>query len=96
MSRYATRFNKRDANEAPILDALEAMGVNWIEAGPLDGWINVAGQWIPCEIKMPDGRFTAGQKAFIDICKAFSWPHVVWRTPEEAIQFVQISREALR
>lgn len=94
MSRYASLWNKRDANEAPILEALGKIGVIWKEAGPLDGWICVAGQWIPCEIKMRSGRFTPAQEDFIQECETYDWPYAVWRTPEEAVEYVQVMREA--
>lgn len=94
MSRRASRWNKRDANEAPILKTLAQMGVPWFEAGPLDGWVALNGKFIPVEIKTPDGTFTEGQQRFIEEAMERGCPVCVWRTPEEAVEFVQTMRES--
>jgi hypothetical protein len=95
MSRHASRFNKRDANEQIILHALELAGVEWYEAGPLDGWVFL-GQWIPVEIKTPRGTLTDGQKAFIARCEIDGRPYRVWRNANEAVEAIQVYREGLR
>ncbi len=45
--RYATRHNKRDANESSLVLVAEQIGAGWIEAGPLDGWAIHRGTWVP-------------------------------------------------
>lgn len=95
--RHATRHNHRDANEPAILRVLEQMNVEWIEAGPLDGWIYI-GQWTPVEIKNPDGRnrLQRGQKQFIEDCQALGRPHMVWRGVSDAIADVSKARDHVR
>lgn len=93
MSRYATRWNKRDESEPAIVAALAKLGVDWHEGGPLDGWVHIGGQWIPVELKTPVGTLTKGQKEFIEMCVDRGRAVVVWRTPEEAIECVQASWE---
>lgn len=88
MSRHATRHNKRDANEPEILNALTNVHIPWYEAGPLDGWIFLHGQWMPVEIKMPGESFRQSQKDFIDVCAAFGRPCLVWRSVDDAIAAV--------
>lgn len=92
-----TRHNVRDANEPAILRVLKQMSVEWIEAGPLDGWIYI-GQWIPVEIKNPEGRnrLQRGQKEFIENCQALGRPHMVWRGVSDAIADVSTTREHVR
>lgn len=89
MSRYASRFNKRDEVEPDGIEALAKLGVEWVEAGPLDGWIWL-GQWIPVEWKSGKRKpLTQGQKDFIAQCNRTERPYRLWRTPLEAIESVQ-------
>lgn len=92
--RHATRHNQRDDNEPAILRVLKQMSVEWIEAGPLDGWIYI-GQWIPVEIKNPEGknRFRPGQKLFVESCQALGRPHMVWRGASDVIADVTTARQ---
>jgi hypothetical protein len=80
-------FNKRDANEPSILAEVAKLGVDWTEAGPLDGWIYLA-QFIPVEIKMPGEPLTTREQKFIDLCIARDRPWLVWRTSEQAVDSV--------
>lgn len=91
MSRHSTRYNKRDLNETLIVHALNNLGVAWIEAGPLDGWVWL-NQWVPVEVKTPKGKLTRGQQAFVDACEHFRRPCLVWRSAEDAIAAVQAKR----
>ena len=92
MSRYASLWNKRDAVEAEIVMALAQMGVEFIEAGPCDGWIFLD-EWICVEIKSGNAPLTKGQSAFIAQCEALGRPYRVWRSASEAIAGVQAMRE---
>lgn len=94
MSRRATRYNHRDGNETLIVAALAAMGVDWVEAPPLDGWCFL-GQWIPVEIKNPNGRNrkTDSQNDFIDACERDGKPYRIWRSANDAVEAVQTYRE---
>ena len=87
MSRHASRFNKRDANERLILAALAKMGIDWHEAGPLDGWVYI-GEWVPIEIKTPQGTLTESQREFIAQCQHRARPYLVWRSVEDALSAV--------
>lgn len=93
MSRHATKFNKRDANEQIIVSALADMGVCWVESGPLDGWIFI-NRWIPVEIKNPDGlnKMRPSQEQFIRDCKLMARPWLVFRTTADAIEAVNALR----
>jgi hypothetical protein len=88
MSRRSTRYNKRDANELLILATLASCSVEWIEAGPLDGWVHL-GEWIPVEIKMPTGKLTESQEDFITACHYWGRKYMIWRSAEEALKAVQ-------
>jgi hypothetical protein len=92
VNRRASRYNHRDANEPVILQALEQAGVYYVQAGPLDLWVWL-GAWTPVEIKVAKGKLTAGQKAFISSCELFGRPYRIWRTPNEAIEAVNVWRE---
>jgi hypothetical protein len=92
VNRHSSRYNHRDANEGPIVKALQDMGVQWIEAGPLDGWVWL-GQFVPVEIKTAKGKLTTGQKLFISDCELFGRPYRVWRTTDEAIEAVKVWRD---
>jgi len=89
MPRRATRHNKRDAAEVPILKALVRLGVEWIEAGPCDGWVVLAGRFIPVEIKTGNGKLTEGQAEFIANCERGGLPYGLWRSVEDAVKFVK-------
>ena len=82
----ATRHNHRDANEAHLLALAYQLGLDWVEAGPLDGLVWL-GQWMPVEIKNPKGRnrLQPGQRAFITLCVAQGRPYAVWREENDVI-----------
>lgn len=94
MSRHATRYNKRDLNETIIVNTLHELGLTWLEAPPLDGWVWL-GQWIPVEIKTPTGRLTKGQQDFVDACTHWHRPVLVWRSQADAWESVQHYRSKL-
>ncbi len=92
MSRYATKFNKRDACEAEGVLALAAIGIEWFEAPPLDGWVCVDGVFIPVEWKMPGEPLTDSQNRFIHACERLGAPYRIWRSPDEAVASIQALR----
>lgn len=60
LARYA---KKRDANEAAIVDALEAAGVHvWRLDTPCDLLTFRLGKWLPLEVKMPHARLRKDQQ----------------------------------
>lgn len=91
--RRASIHNKRDANEAGIVEALAEMKVIWTEGGPLDGWIWLR-EFIPVEIKNPKGlnKMRPNQAGFIERCKYLGWPYLVLRSVEDAINSVNALR----
>lgn len=93
MSRHATRWNKRDENEPEILREIAKLGVEWIEAGPLDGWVYIVSRWLPVEIKTDKAPLTEGQSKFLADCIDGGRPCVVWRSAVEAIESVQSWRQ---
>jgi hypothetical protein len=92
VNRHATRYDKRDATEPEILAALDRLGVYHYAAGPLDHWIWL-GRFVPLEIKTEDGVLTKGQQDFVNLCEERGWPYRIWRTPNEAIEAVNLWRE---
>lgn len=92
-------YNNRDDNEPALLDTLDEMKAEWVEAGPLDGWVFVQ-HWIPVEIKNPEGKSRPGRKGefrqkqidFIAKCKLTGRPYLVWRTSEDVIDTVNALR----
>lgn len=93
MSRYASLWNKRDQSEKPILQAIAKLGVEWIEAGPLDGWVYITSRWLPVEIKTGNAPLTEGQQKFLANCIEAGRPCVIWRSAAEAVESVQSWRQ---
>ncbi len=88
MSRYASRYNKRDANDGEVVGALRRMGITCFEAGPLDYWCAFPEGFVPLEIKTKEGRLTKGQQEFVTYCAANRLPVLVLRSADEAIEAV--------
>ena len=82
LRRYA---NKRDANEADIIAALEALGcqVRRIDV-PVDLLVLHRGTVHLVEVKTAKGRITRDQYAFFE-----GWPVTVLRSVDDAITFVR-------
>lgn len=80
------KFNaKRDANEGPIIAALEACGclVKRIDV-PCDLLVLHRGVVHLAEVKSRKGRLTRDQEAFLA-----SWPVTVLRSVEDAVAFAR-------
>ena len=95
----ASVHNHRDANEPSLLMAAAKMGVEWIEDGPLDGWITVNGEHIPVEIKEPEveghaDEFTPKQKSFMAYCRRRGARFLVWRTIDDVIDSLERLRRS--
>lgn len=70
---------KRDQNEKPIVEALEAVGVEvWKISGKdkPDLLTRYRGRWMPLGVKMPKGALTAAEQSGV------KWPLV--RTVDQA------------
>lgn len=95
--RQRSTHNHRDANEPALIRCAERMGVMWIEAGPLDGWVFLH-QHIPVEIKNPDGRnrLTRLQLEYIGLCRRHDWPWLEWRTIEDVVSSINKYRARCR
>lgn len=83
MKRY--NRNCRDANEKALVAHAQAMGCDWWEDGPLDGWAIHRGVWMPVEIKVPEregtkGEYTPLQLRFFRWCSERRAGWWTWRT----------------
>ncbi|MFG6573192.1 hypothetical protein ACGYLO_16485 [Sulfitobacter sp. 1A13353] len=82
--------NKRDANEGPIFDELRAYGLSVYPMDrPADALIGFRGASYLVEVKMPKGKLTGPQEAFLETWKG---DYTILRTTEEASQFAQMIR----
>lgn len=90
-------YNNRDDNEPGIIKAFAQCGVEWTQAGPLDGWVFILGH-IPVEVKNPDGknRFRPSQERYIAKCLLNRWPYLVVRTNEDVANAVNALRKSQR
>ena len=80
LNRYDAR---RDANENDLVAAAEQLGAEWVQDGPLDGWIGWRQRWFPCEIKTAKGKYTEAQVKFLTRCRLRGLPVFTWRTLED-------------
>lgn len=81
------RNPRRDANEAEIIHALEAIGVivrrvsSW---GVPDLLTFYRGRWLPIEVKHKDGKLTGAQETLYEFA-----PFPIVETVEEALASVE-------
>jgi hypothetical protein len=83
MKRY--NRNRRDANENALVTHAKALGADWWEDGPLDGWVLQRGVWMPTEIKVPEregtsDEYTSQQLRFFRWCSERRAKWFTWRT----------------
>lgn len=85
MKRYDR--NRRDANELALITHAKALGAEWQEEGPLDGWVWISRHmsWMPVEIKMPEREgqkheYTPAQLRFFRWCSERRAKWFTWRT----------------
>ncbi len=86
LNRYAQR---RDGNESDLVKLARQCGAEWVDEGPLDGWIFWRGDWTPVEIKVPSGRYTQLQKRFLERCRLNRARVWTWRTGEDVLRCFQ-------
>jgi hypothetical protein len=85
INRYAA---KRDAIEPLLERTMARLGMTWVQAGPLDGWVGFRGTWCPVEIKSgKSGRITDSQREFIDECIRLKAPYQVWRSVDDVLGY---------
>lgn len=85
------RAAKRDANERPIIDALEAVGASVLqvsEKGAMDLVVGFQGATHVLEVKAPGKGLTPDQKDFHEAWRG-SRIHVV-ETPEQALRAIGV------
>lgn len=85
------RAQRRDANEASLVNDLKRIGVLWKQGPPLDGWAGYRGRWLPVEIKDPAKplsarRLTDLEAEFFHDCSAYQLPAVLAHTAEDVIR----------
>lgn len=96
MPRRASIHNKRDYNERELLGMAASLYVEWIEGGPLDGWIFIR-EFIPVEIKQHKGaQYQQSQKEFIRACEAYGRPYLIWRTVDQVQRSITLLRAGER
>jgi hypothetical protein len=80
------KFNKRDANEHEIIDALVRCGclVHRVTREPFDLVVTRGGRIHLLEVKNGPGRLKRSQLDFLQM----GWPLHVVRTPEDALRAV--------
>lgn len=85
LRRYA---NKRDANEAGIVDALESLGcLVYRMDKPVDLLVLHRSRVFLVEVKAKKGKLTSEQEAFSQL-----WPIYVVRSVDDAVAFVKSAR----
>jgi hypothetical protein len=80
--------NRRDANEHELVTHARALGAQWLEEGPLDGWIYFRGVFTPTEIKTPEcegssDEYTPAQLRFFRWCSEYRAKWFAWRTLDD-------------
>jgi hypothetical protein len=81
------RRNRRDANELALITHAKALGGEWVEDPPLDGWVWISRHqaWMPVEIKIPEregtaNEYTSRQLRFFRWCSERRARWFTWRT----------------
>jgi hypothetical protein len=87
-SRVARYAQRKDQNQADIVKAVALLGAEWLDEGPLDGWILWRGRWTPVEIKTAKGTYTDAQVLFLAMCKERGAPVQAWRSISDAYAFL--------
>jgi hypothetical protein len=80
--------NRRDEVEQSLVAHARALGAEWWEDGPLDGWCIHRGVWTPTEIKDPSreglaDEYTPIQLRFFRWCSMHRAKWFTWRTLED-------------
>ena len=93
MTRIRYNHNTRDLNEQELVKTAQALGLQWLQDGPLDGWAwhPRERRWMPVEIKRPEREgmaheYTPMQRRFFTWCRERNAPWWVWRTIADVIR----------
>lgn len=86
-----SRYDKRDANEQPLIKLAARLGAGFRKCPPLDGLIHYRGRWMPVEIKLPEregtaNEYTPAQLQFFNWCRAHHAKWLAWRTEDDVIR----------
>jgi len=79
------RAAKRDANERPIIEALEAVGASVEQAGFCDLIVGYRGDNYLLEVKGKRGRLQASQRRLLDEWRG---QYAIVRTIDEALKVI--------
>lgn len=85
------RRNRRDENEPALFKVARRLGAIIEKQGPLDAWVNAAGEWFPVEVKDPKrlgdaDEFEPTQLAFMSRCQLQGAKFRVWRTADDVVR----------
>src|SRR5262249_42615194 len=85
------RACRRDSNEHALVQLCRRLGAQWVEVGPLDGWLLWRGVWLPVEIKHPKREgltheYTPYQHRFFAFCRESGGRWLVWRTDADVLR----------
>lgn len=80
--------NRRDGNESELVTHARALGAQWLEQPPLDGWIYFRGVFTPTEIKLPEregtsDEYTPAQLRFFRWASEHRAKWFTWRTLDD-------------
>ena len=97
MSFRRPQRHRKDKNEKPLLKLARAIGIQWFQAPPLDGWAwhMRLSAWYPVEVKDPKregwvDEYTPAQRRFISMCEMTGAPYFTWRTDQDVMRFKQL------
>lgn len=98
MSFKRPQRHRKDKNEKPLLALARAIGIQWLQAPPLDGWAWHANlrAWYPVEIKDPKreghaDEYTPAQRKFFHLADLTGAPYYVWRTETDVTNFRRVT-----
>lgn len=87
------RAQRRDANEADLVDALRKAGMLWVPGHsiPVDGFVGWRGRWQPVEVKDPrqplsKRALTEREAHFLRDCQAYQLPFILAHTAEDVLR----------
>jgi hypothetical protein len=81
------RAARRDSNDHILAHAAREMGALMVCLDePCDWLVGFRGKWNLAEIKFGKGKYTKGQKVFLEVCKSRGLPVWTWRTLEDVVK----------
>jgi hypothetical protein len=81
------RAARRDSNDQALAHSAREMGALMVCLDePCDWLVGYRGKWFLAEIKSGKGKYTKGQRAFIEVCQSRGLPVWTWRTLEDVVR----------